>query len=73
MKITVIGLGLIGGSMAKDLKARGFCSYVVGVDNNKEHCKQAIELGIVDEIKSLDDSLDSEIIILSIPVATTQL
>jgi prephenate dehydrogenase len=71
MKITVIGLGLIGGSMAKDLKARGFCSYVVGVDNNKEHCKQAIELGIVDEIKSLDDSLDSEIIILSIPVTET--
>jgi prephenate dehydrogenase len=69
MTITFIGLGLIGGSMALDLKARGFCSHVVGVDTNPEHCKQALALGIVDEIKSLENSLDSEIVILTIPVS----
>lgn len=69
MKITVIGLGLIGGSMALDLKAKGYCSYVIGVDENSEHCKQALALGIVDEIKSLNDSLNSGIIIVAVPVS----
>jgi prephenate dehydrogenase len=71
MTITVIGLGLIGGSMALDLKARGYCSRIIGVDTNPEHCKQAISLGIVDEIKNLNDALDSEIIIVAIPVSDT--
>ena len=57
MKITVIGLGLIGGSMALDLKARGFCTRVIGVDSNAEHCKQALKLGIADEIKSLSKKI----------------
>lgn len=49
MTITIIGLGLIGGSMALDLKARGFCTHLIGIDTNPEHCKQALALGIVDE------------------------
>ena len=68
MKITVIGLGLIGGSMALDLKSRGFCTHVTGVDRNPEHCKRALELGIADEIKPLKEALQSDLIILSIPV-----
>ena len=50
MNITVIGLGLIGGSMALELKQKGFCNYVIGVDNNKEHSERALELKIIDEI-----------------------
>lgn len=73
MKITVIGLGLIGGSMALDLKARGFATHIIGVDNNPEHCKQALELGIVDEIQPLYEGLNSDIVILSIPVTETAL
>lgn len=71
MKITVIGLGLIGGSMALDLKARGFCNRVIGVDSNPEHCKQALNLGIVDEIKPLGEALNSSVVIVSIPVTET--
>ena len=71
MKITAIGLGLIGGSMALDLKARKFCTQVIGVDSNAEHCRLALEKGIVDEIKHLDESLDSEVLILAIPVTET--
>lgn len=51
MNVTIIGLGLIGSSMALDLKARGFCSHITGVDKNPEHCKKALELKIVDEIQ----------------------
>jgi prephenate dehydrogenase len=71
MKITVIGLGLIGGSIALDLKARGFATRIIGVDNNPAHGKQALDLGIADEIKDLEDALDSEIVILAVPVTQT--
>ena len=76
MKITVIGLGLIGGSMTLDLKARKFATHIMGVDNNPEHCKKALELGIVDEISPLQrgiegDCLKSDIIILAVPVTET--
>ena len=71
MKITIIGLGLIGGSIALDLKARGFATRIIGVDNNPEHCKQALALNIADEIQPLKESLQSDIIIISIPVTGT--
>jgi len=68
MKIAVVGLGLIGGSIAKDLKAQINVD-VTGVDNNKEHCKKALELGLVHRISSLGDvTLDQDVIILATPV-----
>ncbi|OFY92847.1 MAG: prephenate dehydrogenase [Bacteroidetes bacterium RIFCSPLOWO2_12_FULL_31_6] len=71
MTITVIGLGLIGGSMALDLKERGYAKHIIGVDNDKEHCKKALKIGFVDEIKTMNDALNSDLIILSIPVTET--
>jgi prephenate dehydrogenase len=41
------------------------------VDKDPEHCKQALERGIADEIKPLDDALSSDVVILSIPVTET--
>lgn len=73
MTITVIGLGLIGGSMALDLKERKFCQKVIGVDSNPEHCKAALNLGIADEILPLEETLTSDIIIIAIPVTQTEL
>ena len=37
MKITLIGVGLIGGSIALKLKEKGLVSYVYGVDKNENH------------------------------------
>lgn len=75
MIISVIGVGLIGGSIALDLKEKGISSRIIGVDNNKKNGKIAIQLGIVDEIMDLEKAiLLSDIIILSIPVkASTEL
>ena len=67
MNITVIGVGLIGGSLA--LALRGFQTNIIGVDSNPDHAKKALELGLVDEIKTLDEALIvSDLIILAIPV-----
>ncbi|MCQ4034969.1 prephenate dehydrogenase [Kaistella montana] len=69
MKITIIGVGLIGGSMALKLKSAGLVSYVFGVDQNENHLAEAKNLGIIDEISSLENAVSqSELIIIAIPV-----
>ncbi len=71
MVISVIGLGLIGGSMAKDLRASGFATEIIGVDNNPGHAEEALRLGIADRIESVDFAVScSDIVILATPVDT---
>jgi prephenate dehydrogenase len=69
MTISVIGIGLIGGSMALALKEKGFADKVIGVDANAEHCEKALALGLVDEIMELKEAvLASDLIILATPI-----
>lgn len=69
MTITIIGVGLIGGSMAIALKEKGIANYIIGVENNATHAETALNLKLVDEIRSLEDAIrDSDLIILAIPV-----
>lgn len=71
--ISVIGLGLIGGSFALALNKVGVAEKIIGVDQNKEHQKQALELGIVDEIVSLDDAIkQSDLIVIAVPINIIQ-
>lgn len=68
MRIAVVGLGLIGGSIAKDLKAQINID-VTGVDNNADHCQMALDLGLVHRISSIGEVvLDLDVIILATPV-----
>ncbi|MDI9869216.1 prephenate dehydrogenase [Flectobacillus roseus] len=69
MNISVVGLGLIGGSMALSLKESGFADSVIGVDNKTEHVIKALELQLVDRVALLNDAIkQSDIIILAVPV-----
>ncbi len=69
MKVCIVGIGLIGGSLAIDLKRRGFASIVIGVDNNKHHQNIALHSGLVDKIDTLENAVKkSDLIILSTPV-----
>ena len=69
MVVTVIGLGLIGGSMALDLKANGFAKTIIGVDSSPTNQKIALEFGIIDQIENLKTAVErSQLIIVSIPV-----
>ncbi len=73
MKICIVGIGLIGGSLAIDLKRRGFASSVIGVDNNKHHQNIALHSGLVDKIDTLENAVKkSDLIILSTPVNTNR-
>ncbi len=72
MNICITGLGLIGGSMAKDLKQRGFAQHIIGVDNNARHRELARANGLADEITSLEDAVRmADLIILATPVDAT--
>ena len=69
MRLAVIGIGLMGGSLALTLKRNGFVSNVIGVDHNSQHQAEALELGLVDEIMSLEDAVrSSDIIAIATPV-----
>ena len=55
MTLCIIGLGLIGGSFAKDLRAAGLASELLGTDASAEHARRALELGFVDRRAHPDD------------------
>ncbi len=72
MNIAIIGLGLIGGSMALALKEKQLAANIIGVDANEAHCAQAIELGLVTTIMSEDEAIkNSDFIIVAVPVDVT--
>jgi prephenate dehydrogenase len=69
MKIAIFGIGLIGGSVAKDLRAASFCSEILGVGRSQKNCELAIELGLVDKIVTKEEAIaQSDLIILTVPV-----
>jgi len=69
MKIGLIGIGLIGGSLGLDLKQRSFATEVIGASHNAQTSKKALDLGLVDIILSKDELIKTcDLIILSVPV-----
>jgi len=68
-RITIVGVGLIGGSLALQLHEKKISSRLIGVETNEFHAQKALELELVDEILSFDDAIkDSDVIILATPV-----
>ncbi len=68
-KIAIVGVGLIGGSLAIQLHEKKISARLIGVDSNEDHARKAVELELVDEIMPLEEAIEqSEVIILAIPV-----
>ncbi|MDR6464965.1 prephenate dehydrogenase [Chryseobacterium sediminis] len=69
MKISIIGVGLIGGSMALKLREKNLTSFIYGIDNNTQHINDALDLKIIDAGVDLEHGIkNSDLIILAIPV-----
>jgi arogenate dehydrogenase (NADP+) len=67
MKIGIVGLGLIGGSLAFDLRNQGH--YLLGVSRQIQTCQIAIQRGIVDQAgQNLEQLAEAEIIFLCTPI-----
>lgn len=69
MNIGIIGLGLIGGSIAIDLKRKGYAHQVLGVEADSVNASAALKIGLVDRIVQVEECVaESDIIILAVPV-----
>lgn len=71
-KLVVVGIGLIGGSLATGLKARGACKEVIGIARRQQICEEAVALGIVDrayvELAEIASELSAgDIIFIAVP------
>ncbi len=74
MNVIIIGLGLIGGSIAKDLRKADFASKIIGVDKDLSNGKKALSIGLVDELSSIEDCIEmADLIIVAIPVDAARL
>ncbi|MEI6946565.1 prephenate dehydrogenase [Paraflavisolibacter sp. H34] len=66
---TIVGVGLIGGSLALALKEKGLAQKVIGVEAHPGHQQKALELGLVDEILPLQEAIaQSDLVVLATPV-----
>lgn len=73
-KVVVIGLGLIGGSLAKALKQQQFAKQVAGFDRNSEELQQGLDLGVIDvACQSMAQALEqANLVVLAVPVKATE-
>ncbi len=69
MKVAIFGIGLIGGSVAKDLRAAEFCTEIYGVGRSAKTNETALSLGLVDKIITKEEALaQADLLILTVPV-----
>jgi len=66
--IYIIGVGLIGGSLALDIKRKRPEATIYGIDNSEQHIAEALELQVIDAKATLEDLDKADLVILSIPV-----
>jgi len=73
-KITIIGVGLIGGSFAKGLKDSGLAKTVMGFGQDESSLRKAIELGVIDEFSTDMQTavVDSDLILLAVPLGVME-
>lgn len=74
-RLVVVGIGLIGGSLAVALKQAGACKEVIGVARREQTCQDAVRLGVVDRaVMSITDIADEltagDVIFIAVPTLT---
>ncbi len=67
-KIYVIGVGLIGGSFAIDIRKLFPKSTIIGIDKSEIHLQKALELKLIDETSTVSKINNPDIIVISVPV-----
>ncbi|WP_417854407.1 prephenate dehydrogenase [Xanthomarina gelatinilytica] len=70
--IYIIGVGLIGGSIAKDVKKLNPGISIHGIDANETHLQEALTLKLIDKKANFEDLKHADLVIVSIPVDATE-
>ena len=68
MKVYIIGIGLIGGSMALDLKSHFKEATFFGIDTNENNLKEALKMKIIDQKATQDELINADLVIVAVPV-----
>ena len=73
-KLCIIGVGLIGGSLARALKEKGYCKHIVGSSRRAEHLQKAVDLGVIDSysIDMQEAAKDADVIIVCVPLGAME-
>ncbi len=68
--IAIVGLGLIGGSVAKDVRRLGLAQQILGYDNNEEYHKEIKSGKLADYLSDVPDKklAEAELVLLAVPV-----
>ncbi len=69
-RLCIIGVGLIGGSLARALKRAGACSEVVGAGRNEAHLRRALELGVIDRMQTRIAAAveEADLVVVAVPL-----
>lgn len=70
--LVIVGLGLIGGSLARTLRASGFSQRFIGYGHREPSLQRGVELGVIDEFTlDLDEALErADILVICTPTLT---
>ena len=71
-KLCIVGMGLIGGSLARALKVADAVNHVIAVGRDETHLKRAVELGVADsyEMSTTNAVADADVIVVAVPVGS---
>ena len=68
MKVYILGIGLIGGSMALDIQSLYDNALIFGIDANENHLDEAIRLGLIHQKATLESLFDADLVVVAVPV-----
>ncbi len=73
-RLTIIGVGLIGGSLARALKQAGYCREVVGCSRNVAHLQKALALGVIDRFSTdvVEAASGADMIVVAVPLGAME-
>ena len=74
MIVSIIGLGLIGGSLAISIRENELAKRIIGVDSSNKNAEDALAIRLVDEITNIETAVPlADLIIITVPVDQTKL
>lgn len=68
MKVVIIGIGLIGGSMALDVQDLYHDATIYGIDTNENNLQEALDLGLIHKKAQINDCKEADFVIICVPV-----
>lgn len=73
-RLTIIGAGLIGGSLALALKQAGAVAHVVGCGRNIDNLKKGVELGVIDSYQSsiAEAVKGADMVVVAVPLGAME-